>query len=87
MVEPSRGHWNVVKRIMRYIKGTLAIALYFGKSELIVTNYVDLDYANYLNKRKSTTSYLFTFARGEFVAKIHNVVALSTIKVEYMEAT
>ncbi|GKE58106.1 hypothetical protein Tco_1497291 [Tanacetum coccineum] len=45
MAKPGRGHWEAVKRILRYIKGTSDVALCFGDSDLIVTRYVDSDYA------------------------------------------
>ncbi|GJS45165.1 hypothetical protein Tco_0595286 [Tanacetum coccineum] len=45
MTEPGREHWEAVKRILRYVKGTSNVALYFGDSDLIVTGYVDSDYA------------------------------------------
>nr|GEU91101.1 retrovirus-related Pol polyprotein from transposon TNT 1-94 [Tanacetum cinerariifolium] len=45
MAKPGRGHWKAVKRILRYFKGTSDVALCFGDSDLIVTGYVDSDYA------------------------------------------
>ncbi|GKA25381.1 retrovirus-related pol polyprotein from transposon TNT 1-94 [Tanacetum coccineum] len=45
MAEPGRGHWEAVKMILRYIKGTLDVALCFRDSDLIVKGYVDSDYA------------------------------------------
>ncbi|GJW43307.1 hypothetical protein Tco_0072106 [Tanacetum coccineum] len=45
MAEPGRVHWDAVKRILRYIKGTSYVALCFRDSDLIVKGYVDSDYA------------------------------------------
>ncbi|GKD42331.1 hypothetical protein Tco_1266976, partial [Tanacetum coccineum] len=45
MAKPGREHWEAMKRILRYIKGTLNVALCFGESDLIVKGYVDSDYA------------------------------------------
>jgi len=50
MANSSKEHWNVVKRIIRYIKGTSNVELCFGGSELIVNGYVDLDFAGDLDK-------------------------------------
>ncbi|GJZ79137.1 hypothetical protein Tco_0643974 [Tanacetum coccineum] len=55
MTEPGREHWEAVKRILRYIKGTLNVALYFRESDLIIKGYVDLDYAGDIDGSKSTT--------------------------------
>ncbi|GKF50841.1 retrovirus-related pol polyprotein from transposon TNT 1-94 [Tanacetum coccineum] len=43
MAEPGREHWEAVKKILRYIKGTSDVALCFGDSDLIVKGYVDSD--------------------------------------------
>ncbi|KAE8735271.1 DNA repair protein RAD51-like protein 1 [Hibiscus syriacus] len=36
MANPSKEHWNTIKRILRYIKGTLNIALCYGGSKLLI---------------------------------------------------
>jgi len=64
MADLDKEHWNVVKRILRYIKGTSSIALCFGGSEFIFNGYVNLDSASDLDKQKSTTSYVFTLVGG-----------------------
>ena len=50
MADSGKEHWNVVKRILRYIKGTSSIALCFGGSELIVNGYVDSNFTGDLDK-------------------------------------
>nr|GEW66454.1 hypothetical protein [Tanacetum cinerariifolium] len=45
MAKHCREHWEAMKRILRYIKGTSDVALCFEKSDLIVKGYVDSDYA------------------------------------------
>lgn len=89
MVDPSKEHWDAVKRILRYIKGTSDVALCFGGLEFCVRGYVDSDYAGDLDKRKSTTGYVFTIAGGavSWLSKLQTVVALSTTEAEYMAAT
>ena len=55
----------------------------------LVVGYVDSDYAGDLDKRQSTTGYLFTMA-GEPVclhSTLQSTVALSTTEAEYMEVT
>ncbi|GJX41309.1 gag-pol polyprotein, partial [Tanacetum coccineum] len=88
MAEPSREHWEAVKRILRYIKGTSDVALCFGDSDLIVKGYVDSDYAGDLDGSKSTTVYVFTlFGRiVSWVSKLQLVVAMSTTEAEYVAA-
>jgi len=63
MADLGKERWNVVKRIIKYIKGTSNVALCFGGSELIFNGYVDSYFVGDLYKRKSTTGYVFTLAR------------------------
>jgi len=59
---PTGGHWEAMKCILRYIKGIIDIDLVFqkdfiGKREGI--KYIDANYAGDLDKRQSTTRYVF----------------------------
>nr|GEX23789.1 retrovirus-related Pol polyprotein from transposon TNT 1-94 [Tanacetum cinerariifolium] len=45
IAKPGREHWEAMKRILRYIKVILDVALCFGDLDLIVIGYVDSDYA------------------------------------------
>ena len=89
MTNLGRKHWNTIKRILRYIKGTSDTALCYGGSESTVRGYVDSNFAGDLEKRKSTTDYMFTIAGGAVsqVSKLQTIVKLSTTTAEYMEAT
>ncbi|KAH9714593.1 hypothetical protein KPL71_020713 [Citrus sinensis] len=89
MANPGGEHWIAVKRILRYIRGTSGVALCYGGSEFTVRGYVDSDFAGDLDKRKSTTGYVFTLARAavSWVSKLQTVVALSTTEAEYMAST
>jgi len=89
MANPGREHWNTIKRILRYIKGTSDAALCYGGSKFTVRGYVDSDFAGDLEKRKSITGYVFIIAGGavSWVSKLQTVVALSTTEAGYMATT
>jgi hypothetical protein len=89
MENPSIEHWNTIKRILRYIKGTSDVALCYRGSEFTIRGYVDSNFAGDLKKRKSTTGYMFIITEGamSWVSKLQTVVALSTTEAEYMAAT
>ena len=72
MVNPGREHQNIVKRILRYIKGTSDVALYYGGSDFVVKGYVDLDYAGNLDKSKSMKGFVFilTGSAARWVSKL-----------------
>ncbi|KAE8675254.1 hypothetical protein F3Y22_tig00111689pilonHSYRG00088 [Hibiscus syriacus] len=89
MVNPGKEHWNTVKRILRYIKGTSNVALCYGGSNLLINGYVDSDYTRDLDKNKSTTRYVFKVvgAAVSWVSKLQSVVATSTTEAEYVTTT
>ncbi|KAE8695131.1 hypothetical protein F3Y22_tig00110733pilonHSYRG00089 [Hibiscus syriacus] len=56
IANPGKEHWNTVKRILRYIKGTLNVTLCYGGSNLLINGYVDSDYARDLDKIVATST-------------------------------
>ena len=64
MVNPGKDHWEAVKWIFRYLRGSSKLFLTFGDFKLVLEGYVDANWAGDLNGRKSTSRYLFTFAGG-----------------------
>lgn len=78
-------HWQVVKRVLRYLKGTSNICLTYGQSDTI-TGYVDADWAGDENDRRSYTGYVFMIgdAAISWESKKQPTVALSTTEAEYM---
>jgi hypothetical protein len=88
MANPGKQHWDAVKWIFRYLKGTTDYGITFvrQKSDLSVVGYVDADYAGDLDDRRSTTGYVFTLTRGPICWKsmIQSTVAMSTTEAEYM---
>ncbi|KAE8709887.1 Tubulin beta-2 chain [Hibiscus syriacus] len=67
MHDPGEGHWQVVKWILRYLQQTVDVGLVFEQDEALgqcVVGYADSDYADDLDKRRSTTGYLFTLAKA-----------------------
>ncbi|KAH9699236.1 Integrase catalytic domain-containing protein [Citrus sinensis] len=78
--------------ILQYIQKTVDVGLLFERDDTLgqgVIGYVDSDYAGDLDKRRSTTGYVFTFARGPISWKstLQSTIALSTIEAEYMAIT
>ena len=92
MHDPGKGHWQAVKWILRYILNTVDVGLVFeqdGKIDQSVVGYCDSDYAGDLDKRRSTTGYLFTFAKApvSWKSTLQSTVALFTTEAEYMAVT
>ena len=75
-----------------YIYGTMDIGLQFTKDDsqgLHLVGYVDLNFTGDLDKRKSTTGYLFTLAGASIYWRsiLQYTVPLSTTEAEYMAVT
>ena len=92
MHSPGKGHWQAVKWILRYLRGTLDVGLKYERMETMdqyVIGYADSDYAGDLDKRRSTSGYIFTLARGpvSWRSTLQSTVALSTTEAEYMALT
>ena len=85
--QPAKRHWTVVKRIMRYLRGTVNLGLAFTpqlSGEVI--GYSDADWGGDVNDRKSTSGYLFQVcgAAISWRSKKQTCVTLSTAEAEYM---
>ena len=64
MSNPGKKHWEAVKGIMRYLKATKSLRICYESQDLSVRGYTDSDYAGDLDKRRSTSGYVFTLAGG-----------------------
>ena len=57
---PENEHWEGVKWILRYLKGTSKMHLSFKRSNLTLQGFSDLDFGGNLDGRKNTIGYIFT---------------------------
>ena len=86
---PGREHWNAIKWILRYLRGTSGLKLCFGGGKPILTGYTDSDLAGDVDTLRSTSRLLNTFAGGavSWQSKLQKCVALSTTEAEFVAAT
>jgi len=84
---PGRSHWNALKHILIYVKGTIDYGItYRGGGTLNPIGYMDSDYAGCKDTKHSTEGNVFIVA-GEPVSwesKCQETVALSIVESEYM---
>ena len=84
---PTQQHWIAVKRIFRYLVGTVNFGLHYSKQDsLNCVGYSDSDWAGDINDRKSTSGYCFTMS-GALISwrtSKQSCVALSTAEAEYV---
>ncbi|CAM8960295.1 unnamed protein product [Rhodiola kirilowii] len=58
MSKPGKAHWEAVKWVLRYVKGSMGKGLMFGRANAnsdIIMGFVDSDFAGCLDSRKSQT--------------------------------
>ena len=56
---PTRRHWNGVKHILRFLRGTIDLGLLYSK-ESTLKRYADSGYLSDPHKARSQTRYVFT---------------------------
>lgn len=90
MEEPKYAHWKAMKRILRYIKGTKSLGLFYSESsEFELKGYSDSDWCGDVDDRKSTSGFVFYLGDTAFtwVSKKQPIVTLSTCEAEYVAAS
>jgi hypothetical protein len=81
--------WQYLKRVLRYIKGTIELKLTYKRTDYneILTGYVDADWGNNEIDRRSTTGYIFKLFQSCLICwntKRQTSVAASSTEAEYM---
>ena len=89
MQEPRLEHWQALKRVLRYLKGTSHYKLtYDGRLSSQLVGYTDSNWAGDKGDRRSTSGYVFFLHGGaiNWRSRKHPTVALSSTEAEYMAA-
>ncbi|XP_075096479.1 secreted RxLR effector protein 161-like [Nicotiana tabacum] len=85
----KESHLKATKRILRYLKGTQDLVLYYPSGDNFnLIGYADADYAGYLVDRKSTSgmAHFLGSCLIFWGTRKQNSVALSTAEAEYVAA-
>lgn len=86
---PTEEAWKHLKRVLRYIRGSINLKLTYKTSEYcdaVLNGYVDADWANDPIERKSVTGYVFKVFNStvSWVSRKQPTVTLSTTEAEYV---
>ncbi|XP_074362407.1 secreted RxLR effector protein 161-like [Apium graveolens] len=88
MERPTVLHMNAVKRILRYIKGTLDFGLVYSRKSgnHLLSGFSDSNFAGSSEDRKSTAGVVFNLIESviTWVSQKQYYVALSTYEAEFM---
>jgi len=86
MQSPRAAHWNLVKRILRYLRGSISDGLFISASPSTeLKAYSDADWAGYPDTRRSTSGYC-VFLGDSLVSwslKRQPMVSRSSAEAEY----
>lgn len=80
-------HWSAVKRIFRYLRGTIDFKLTYKRSKNSDLHaYCDADWASDVDKRRSCTGFVtkMSGAAISWMSKRQPIVALSSTEAEYI---
>jgi len=61
---PTQSHWQALKRVMHYIKGTMKYKLRYEKDNESLISYSDVEWDGDLINRKSTFGFVFLLENG-----------------------
>ena len=83
---PNEAHLTAVKRVFRYLKGTVKLHLQYEASDKDMEGYSDADWAAYSYDRRSTSGNVFVMSNGaiSWASQKQPTVALSTVEAEYI---
>ena len=90
MSNPKKPHLDAVKRILRYVKGTINFGIIYKETKNCrVMEYCDADYAGDCGTQRSTIIYFFSLGSGpiSWCSKRQPTMALSSTEAEYRSAT
>lgn len=93
MADPGSTHWEALKWVRRYVKGTLNHGLLYKclkkGGAVPLQGFVDLDFAGSLEIRKSVICYIFTLFDTAICWKfnLQSAVALSSTEATYITLT
>lgn len=87
MANPGPLHWDVVKRILRYLKHSSTWGIFYsiGTKQKFQNGWTNADWAGDLESCKSTFRYVFLVGGAiSWQSRKQTIVALSSTKSEYI---
>jgi hypothetical protein len=85
---PGPAHWEAVKKVFKYLKGTRELWLVYGRQGSMLEGYSNAD-GSMAEDRRAITGYAFTINGGavSWSAKRQEIISLSTTESEYIAVT
>jgi len=85
---PTKRHMIVVRRVLRYVQGTLSYDIVYVRDQsATLIGFCDADWAESEDDSRSISGYVFSFGSGAFSWASVNIVALSIAEAEYISTS
>lgn len=83
--DPGKEHWNIAKRVHRYLKATLKYKIEYTKNDEKIKAFTDSDWAGDVDDRKSCTGNVIMLVDGpiSWRSNKQRTVSLFTMEAEY----
>ena len=88
MHSPGSQHWKAVRRIFRYLSGSIHLGLFYGSLPPDLHVFSDSDWAGCYDTRVSTSGFCFMLGSSciSWLSKKQPTVATSSCEAEYRAA-
>ena len=86
MANPEKEHWEAVKWLLRYLRGTSSTSLCFGKGKVTLQGFVDADLGGDVGSSKSTSGYIYTISGTtvSWMSRLHKCASLASTEADYV---
>ena len=83
---PRMMHWKTINRIFQYLIGIVDYSFCYQGKELCLVGYLDVNWANDIDERKSKSRYILLLNNGaiSWRSKKQTCIALLTMETEFI---
>jgi hypothetical protein len=64
MSNPGDNHWHALKRVLRYLKGTMSFGIHYSGHPAVLKGYSDSNWISDIDQIYATSGYVFTLEGG-----------------------
>jgi hypothetical protein len=84
MSNPGNDHWHALKRVLRYLKGTMSFRIHYSGHPTVLEGYSDVNWISDIDQIYATSRYVFTLGGGAMSWRSckQTIVTKSTMDVE-----
>ncbi|CAM8920283.1 unnamed protein product [Rhodiola kirilowii] len=83
---PSTHHWEAIRRVLKYLKGTINYGLVYAGFPSVLEGYTDASWITNLEDHSSTSGWVFLFGGGaiSWASKKQTCITSSTMESEFI---